>query len=80
MKRPPRKYFRGGSKDHIIAKCPKSPKDNEKRRTSSTFLNENGNRARDNEKMAMTIRYTHVWHECLSMTNIQVTSMVTVCN
>ena len=31
MERTPRKCFRCGSEDHIIAKCPKPPKDNEKR-------------------------------------------------
>ena len=31
MERPPRKYFRCGSEDHMIAKCPKPTKDNEKR-------------------------------------------------
>ena len=30
--RPPRKCFRCGSEDHIIAKCPKQPKGNEERR------------------------------------------------
>ena len=24
----------------------------------------------------MTIRYTHLWHECLAMTNVQVTNKV----
>ena len=32
--RPTRKYFRCGSEDHIIAKCPKPPKECEKRRKS----------------------------------------------
>ena len=32
MESPPRKCFRCGSEDHIIAKCPKPPKDNEKRK------------------------------------------------
>ena len=31
-------------------------------------------------KITMTIRYTHLWHECLTMTNAKVKSMVTVCN
>ena len=31
-------------------------------------------------KIVMTIRYTHLWHECLAMTNTKVKSMVTVCN
>ena len=29
--RPPRKCFRCGSEDHLIAKCPKPPKDREKK-------------------------------------------------
>ena len=47
--RPPRKYFRCGYKDHMIAKCPKPPKDNKKRRRQVRF-NEKGNRACDNGK------------------------------
>ena len=31
-------------------------------------------------KITMTIRYTHLWHEFLAMTNVQVKSMVTVRN
>ena len=31
-------------------------------------------------KIMMTIRYTHLWHECLAMTNVKVKSMVTVRN
>ena len=31
-------------------------------------------------KMTMTIRYTHLWHECLVMMNEKVKSMVTVLN
>ena len=47
MERPPWKCFRCGSEDHIIAKYPKPPKDNEKRRKQVRF-NEKGNRACDN--------------------------------
>ena len=43
----PRKCFRCGSEDHIIAKCPKPPKENEKTAKASTF-NEKVNRACDN--------------------------------
>ena len=32
--RPARKCFRCGSEGHLIAKCPKQPKDSEKRRKS----------------------------------------------
>ena len=49
MERPPQKCFRCGSEDHMIAKCPKPPKDNEKRRRQVHF-NEKDNCARDNEK------------------------------
>ena len=45
----PLKYFRCGSENHIIAKFPKPPEDNEKRRNKVCF-NENGNRACDNSK------------------------------
>ena len=31
-------------------------------------------------KLTMTIRYTHLWNECLAMTNAKVKRMVTVCN
>ena len=31
-------------------------------------------------KITMTRRYTHLWHECLAMTNVQVKIMVTVRN
>ena len=46
---PPRKCYRCGSEDHMMAKCPKPSKDNEKRRKSVRF-NEKGNRACDNGK------------------------------
>ena len=44
--RTPWKCFRCGSEDHMIAKCPNPPKDNEKRRKQVRF-NEKGNRACD---------------------------------
>ena len=47
--RPPRKCYRCGSEDHMIKKCPKPPKDNEKRRRQVRF-NEKGNRACDNDE------------------------------
>ena len=47
--RPPRKRFRCGSEDHMIAKCPKPPKDNEKRQKHVRF-NEKVNRACDNDE------------------------------
>ena len=47
MERPPRKYFRCGSEDHMIKKCLKPPKDNEKPRRQERF-NKKGNCACDN--------------------------------
>ena len=44
LERPTRKCFRCGSEDHMIAKCPKPPKDNDKRR-KKVCLNKKGNRA-----------------------------------
>ena len=49
LEHPPRKCFRCGSEDHVIAKFPKPTKDNEKRRNQICF-NEKGNRACDNGK------------------------------
>ena len=45
--RPPQKCYRCVSEVHMIAKCPKPPKDSKKRRKSVHF-NEKGNRACDN--------------------------------
>ena len=47
LERPPWKCFRCGTEDHMIAKFPKPPKDNDKRRKQVTF-NEKGNCACDN--------------------------------
>ena len=44
-----RKCFRCGSEDHMIAKCTKLPKDNEKRQ-NQVRLNEKVNRACDNSE------------------------------
>ena len=44
MEGTPQKCFRCGSEDHMIAKCSKPPKDNEKRLKQVRF-NEKGNRA-----------------------------------
>ena len=49
MERPPRKCFICGSEYHMIAKCPKPPKDNQKHRRQVIF-NEKCNRAYDNGK------------------------------
>ena len=45
--RPAQKCFRCGSEDHLIAKCPKPPKDSEKR-CKSEKAKEKGNSAKDN--------------------------------
>ena len=45
--RPPQKCFRCGSEDHMIAKFPKPPKYNEKRRKQLSFIGK-GNCACDN--------------------------------
>ena len=47
MEHPPRKCFICGFEDHMISKCPKPPKDIEKRRRQVLF-NEEGNFACDN--------------------------------
>ena len=47
MERTPRKIFRCGSKDQLIAKFPKPPKENDKWRKQVRFI-ENFNRACDN--------------------------------
>ena len=44
---PARKFFRCGSEDHLISKCPKTPKDSEKRRKSDK-AKEKGNSAKEN--------------------------------
>ena len=47
--RTPRKCFRSGSEDHLIAKCPKPPKENEKQQKQVRF-NEKVNCACDNNE------------------------------
>ena len=47
--RTPRKVFGCGPEDHLIAKCPKPPKENKKQR-KQVHLNEKGNSACDNDK------------------------------
>ena len=49
MEHTPRKCFRCGYEDHLIAKCPKPPKENDKRQKQVLF-NENFNHACDNCK------------------------------
>ena len=47
MERTPWKCFRCGYEDHMIGKCPKPPKDNEKWK-KQVSLNEKGNSACNN--------------------------------
>ena len=47
MEQMPRKCFRSGSEDHLIAKCPTPPKENDKRQ-NQVRLHEKGNRACNN--------------------------------
>ena len=47
--RTPRRCFKCVSEDHMIAKCPKPPKDNEERQKQVRF-NEKGNRVCDKDK------------------------------
>ena len=49
MERTPQTFFRCVSEDHMIAKCPKPPKDNEKRRKQVHFI-EKGNRTCNNRE------------------------------
>ena len=50
--RPPRKCFRCGSVDHLIAKCPKPPKDREKKngKKVSFKYKDEGNSAKGNSE------------------------------
>ena len=80
MERPSWKCFRCVSEDNMIAKCPKPPKDNNKRRRQVRFNEKKVILNATTEKIRTTIRYKHLWRECLAMTNVQVKSMVTVHN
>ena len=68
--RTPRKYFRCGSEDHLIAKFPKPPKENEKQR-NQVYFNGKGNRACDNgennsdQKIYASMARMSVNDECL---------------
>ena len=64
---PARKCFRCGSEDHLIAKGPKPPKDSDKRRKSEKSKEKLIVHA-TTAMMTMTLKYTHLWHECIMMT------------
>ena len=63
----------------MIAKCPKPPKDSEKRRKSENLRKKVIVRA-TTAMMTMTLKYTHLWHECLVMTNAKIKIMAIVRN
>ena len=58
MERPPRKSFKCGSEEHMIAKCPKQVCFIEKVTVHATSA-----------KIIVTARYMHLWHKCLATTN-----------
>ena len=78
--RTPWKCFICGSEDHLIAKYPKEPKDNDKRRNQARF-NEKGDCACDNGKNNSDKKiYAYIWNVCLVITNVLVENLVTVHN
>ena len=68
--RPPRKYFRCGSGDNLIAKCLKPFKDYKKQRKLSVSTKGLIVHRKKNPRTVMTINikiYMHLWHECMIM-------------
>ena len=63
----------------MIAKCPKPPKDSEKK-ASLTNLRKKIIVRVTTAMMTMTLKYTHLWHECLMTTNAKIKTMVIVHN
>ena len=61
MERIPWRCFGCGSEDHMIAKFPKQ-----------VCFNEKVNYACDNGKKIVTVRYMHLWHECLANTDVKI--------
>ena len=74
---PARKCFRCGCEDHTIAKCPKPPKDSEKRRKYEKSKEKLIMRATP-AMMTMPLKYTHLWHKYLIKTNTKVKIMAIV--
>ena len=77
--RTPRKRFRCGSEDDLIAKFPKPPKENEKRQKQVLLMNKAIVHA-TTERITVTKIYMHLGHACLVMTNVPVEILVTVQN
>ena len=73
------KCFRCGSEDHMIAKCPKPPKDSENGGRKYVLIKKVIVHA-TTAKITATKRYMHIWHVCLAMTNLLVKTFVTVHN
>ena len=71
MERTPRKCFICGSEDHIIAKCPKPPKENENGK-SKYVLTKKAIMQATTAEITWTKIYMHLWHKCLAMTNVLV--------
>ena len=63
----------------MIGKCPKPPKDTEKRRKSEKSK-EKGNCACKNSNDDNDLKVYNIWNECLVMTKAKVKTMVTVRN
>ena len=63
----------------MIAKCPKPPKYSEKRRKSEKSK-EKGIVRKTIATMITTLKYTHLWHECLMITNAKIKIMAIVRN
>ena len=79
----PRKWFRCGSVDNLIAKCTKPPKYNRKQKKKFVPVKGVTVHCKKNARMEIMIlnkRYMHIWHECLVMTKVLVDISVTVCN
>ena len=61
----PRKCFRCGYEDHLIAKCPKQPKDNKKQRKQVSLMKKLIVHT-TTAKITATKIYMHLWHTCLA--------------
>ena len=72
-------FFRCVSEDHLISKCPKPPKKNEKRQKQKNLMKKVIVHA-TTAKITVTKGYMHLWHACMVMTNVLVEMLVTVCN
>ena len=77
------KYFKCGYEDHLISKCPKPPKDNEKRQKKSISVKGVIVHCKENSRTVITIItkiYMHLCHVSLIMTKFLVDILATVHN